>query len=324
MSSTDTKQLIKMYRDYRLSEPFAMAIVEGKDPKAVMEFWNQDWHKQYPDADDVLVIAVLEQNITPEEGEWLNSVRSNHEAMVLSCLDGSCTIEWAKSLMDAGFLNHSKEVNDILKGGDPVVIGVLSGIELESDLLPPRLEINTKTDDFLSNSMDHLFGDHSVVSIPKANKQDLEIVSPDASEKFAHIECSNCKALVATSVTTCPHCKFQLVWDWDLLRDDEKSYIRFFMTHYLPGMAYQNNLVVAFLKLLSSLEDLIYYDDFWNIVKSEHFYDIGRIPHSINSLLIDQLSQHSHRDIPALRGQAFDKDAWIQLMVHASKFWGRI
>jgi hypothetical protein len=25
-----------------------------------------------------------------------------------------------------------------------------------------------------------------------------------------------------------------------------------------------------------------------------------------------------------LRGQPFDKDAWIQGMVHASKFWGRV
>ena len=144
----NTKQLMKMYSEYGLSEPFAMAIVEGKDSKAVMEFWNQDWHKQYPDADDVLVIAVLEQTITPEEGEWLNSVRSNHEALVQSCLDGSVTIEWAKSLMDAGFLNHSKEVSDILKGGDPIVIAMLSGIEVESDLLPPKLEMKTKNTDF--------------------------------------------------------------------------------------------------------------------------------------------------------------------------------
>ena len=107
-NNSNTDRLLKMYCEYGLSEPFAMAIVEGKDPKVVMEFWNQDWHKQYRDADDVLVIAVLEQTITSEEGEWLNSVRSNHEAMVLSCLDGSCTIEWEKSLMDAVSIKQFK------------------------------------------------------------------------------------------------------------------------------------------------------------------------------------------------------------------------
>ena len=76
-------------------------------------------------------------------------------------LMAQCTIEWAKSLMDAGFLNHSKEVSDILKGGDPIVIAMLSGIEVESDLLPPKLEMKTKNTDFVSSIEPlNIFGDH--------------------------------------------------------------------------------------------------------------------------------------------------------------------
>lgn len=323
MSSRDPKALVKMYRSYGLSEPFAMAIVEGKDPKEVMEFWKQDWHKQYPDADDVLVIAVLEQTITPEEGEWLNSVRSNHEALVQSCLDGSVTIEWAKSLMDAGFLNHSKEVNDILKGGDPIVIGMLSGIEVESDLLPPKLEIKTKNTDFISNNMDQLFGDHRGKSEVKTDKQNSESSLKDF-DKPSYIECSHCRAELVTGTSSCPYCKFQLVWDWDLLREPEKSYLSTFMRDYLPGISYGRNHLMAFLKLLSSLDhDSITYAEFWHMVKIPNG-TFGRIPHAMNSLFIDQSGRNSRRNIPSLRGQPFDKNAWIQGMVHASKFWGRV
>lgn len=140
MSSKDTTDLIDMYRSYGLSEPFAMAIVEGKDPKFVMEFWNQDWHKQYTDADDVLVIAVLEQTITPEEGEWLNSVRSNHEQLIQACIAGACNVDWARALIDAGFLGHPDLVTDVLKGAEPLVIAQLGGIENDAKLFPPKLQ----------------------------------------------------------------------------------------------------------------------------------------------------------------------------------------
>jgi RNA polymerase subunit RPABC4/transcription elongation factor Spt4 len=438
MSSTNPKELVKMYRSYGLSEPFAMAIVEGKDPKAVMEFWNQDWHKQYPDADDVLVIAVLEQTITPEEGEWLNSVRSNHEDLIQFCLDGSCTIEWAKSLIEAGFVNHSREVSDILKGADPIVIGELSGIELQSDLLPPKLEMKTKNTDFISNNMDYLFSDRRGKREVENDKQNSESSLKDF-DKPSHFECSNCRAQVVTGTTSCPYCKFQLVWDWDLLRVPEKSYISTFMRSYLPGISYGRNDLMAFLKLLSSLDhDSITYAEFWDMVKHPtrrdfsagkqtmpvggkgryevlilfenngdtalkdvyindvmpanfeikdwhirgtggdkrtdcemktedgvggthiswmvpivgkgerldvfmeikgtgeidaealnrfhgvHFRSFGRIPHAMNSLFLDQSGPNSRRNIPSLRGQPFDKDAWIQGMVHASKFWGRV
>ena len=144
----ERKELLKTYMSYGLSKPFAIAIVEGANPEPILEFWEKDWHKQYEG-----VKAVLDQTITPEEGEWLNSVRSNHEDLIQLCLDGSCTIEWAKSLMEAGFLNHSREVSDILKGADPIVIGKLSGIELQFDLLPPKLEMKTKNTDPISRAV---------------------------------------------------------------------------------------------------------------------------------------------------------------------------
>jgi len=220
MSSPNTKQLMEMYREYGLSEPFARAIVEGKDPKVVMEFWNQDWHKQYPDADDALVIAVLEQTITPEEGEWLNSVRSNHEALVLSCLDGSCTIEWAKSLMDAGFLNHSKEVIDILKGGDPIVIGMLSGIKLESDLLPPKLEVK---------------------------------VASRGTVPVKRITCRNCSRIIEAQ-PKCPHCEFRLLWEWDSLSVQEKEMVVDFMRDYFPEVTYENVEALKLMEIISRLD----------------------------------------------------------------------
>jgi len=274
MSSTNTKQLMKMYREYGLSEPFAMAIVEGKDSKAIMEFWNQDWHKQYPDADDVLVIAVLEQTITPEEGEWLNSVRSNHEALVQSCLDGSVTIEWAKSLMDAGFLNHSKEVSDILKGGDPIVIAMLSGIELESDLLPPKLEMKTKNTDFFSNNV----------------------------------------------------VNFNSQWKRELLREPRRSYISFFMMHYLPGISYENAHVFSLMRVLSTMQETISLGEFWNGLKSI------RLENGRNNLvrgmkdiaLEDATFSKQRRAVPSMGNQHFTPRVWMQGMIHASKFWGRV
>ena len=323
----NTKQLMKMYSEYGLSEPFAMAIVEGKDSKAVMEFWNQDWHKQYPDADDVLVIAVLEQTITPEEGEWLNSVRSNHEALVQSCLDGSVTIEWAKSLMHAGFLNHSKEVSDILKGGDPIVIAMLSGIEVESDLLPPKLKMKTKNTDFLSNGIEplNIFGDHRGKNQTKTDKENLES-SLTNLEKPSHIECSNCKALVTTSVTSCPHCKFQLVWEWELLMEAERSYLSFFMMHYLPGISYENAHVFSLMRVLSTMQETISLGQFWNGLKSI------RLENGRNNLvrgmkdiaLEDATFSKQRRAVPSMGNQHFTPRVWIQGMIHASKFWGRV
>ena len=252
----NTKQLMKMYREYGLSEPFAMAIVEGKDSKAVMEFWNQDWHKQYPDADDVLVIAVLEQTITPEEGEWLNSVRSNHEALVQSCLDGSVTIEWAKSLMDAGFLNHSKEVSDILKGGDPIVIAMLSGIELESDLLPPKLEIK-----IMQKKSGYGGGEPP---LPPGNLEKPPMPeSPILQLKYLKAsECPSCKALLSgrpgrsgAFLLRCPNCGVDTPWRWERLSEIQKPDVGIFMARHFRGVTFLNRDALDLMYIIAKATD---------------------------------------------------------------------
>lgn len=335
MNSTERKELLKTYMSYGLSKPFAIAIVEGANPEPILEFWEKDWHKQYEGGKDDLVKAVLDQTITPEEGEWLNSVRSNHEDLIQLCLDGSCTIEWAKSLMEAGFLNHSKEVSDILKGADPIVIGKLSGIELQFDLLPPKLEMKTKNTDPISRN----FQIHEVgapVPLPKG-----EIV--------ASIECINCKALVSKSATTkCPYCKFQLVWEWDRLSVQERESVGFFMRDFLPGISYQNNSALIFMQFLSTLSDGVTYAEFRSIITNSQSECLTWLS-AVNLAKIEEVALRMHDGlvaphqrrlrrfdegstripaIPAmigkvdLDGRPFE-DVWIRGMIAASKFWGR-
>jgi hypothetical protein len=311
-----------------------MAIVEGKDPKAVMEFWNQDWHKQYPDADDVLVIAVLEQTITPEEGEWLNSVRSNHEDLIQFCLDGSCTIEWAKSLIEAGFLNHSREVSDILKGADPIVIGELSGIELQSDLLPPKLEMKTKNTEPIFSNIEHFLP--SPPGMPPMPRL-TEKVSEARPTIVANNECTNCKALVPKSVTKCPHCKFQLIWEWDRLSVQERESVGFFMRDFLPGLTYQHNFALLFMQFLSTLpKDVTFAEfvgimtnpqsEFWTVYPVDHLFKINQVAVGMKAILRKRTPNNTI--IPAmigmvnLDGRHFE-NVWIRHMIEASKFWGR-
>ena len=104
---TEEQDLIEVYTARGLSEPFAKAIISGNlQSEEVMKFWGMDWHKQYPDSEDLLVQAVLDGTLKPEEGEWLNSVRSNHEQLIQACVAGGCSVDWARALIDAGFLEH--------------------------------------------------------------------------------------------------------------------------------------------------------------------------------------------------------------------------
>ena len=320
MDSKERKELLKTYMSYGLSKPFAIAIVEGANPEPILEFWEKDWHKQYEGGKDDLVKAVLDQTITPEEGEWLNSVRSNHEDLIQLCLDGSCTIEWAKSLMEAGFLNHSREVSDILKGADPIVIGKLSGIELQFDLLPPKLEMKTKNTDPISRN----FQIHEVgvpVPLPKAS-----------------IECINCKALVSKSATTkCPYCKFQLVWEWERLSVQERESVGFFMRDFLPGITYQHNSALLFMQFLSTLSEDFTFAEFEGIMTNpqsefltvhpvENLVKINEVTLRMSGILSDRRI-HGEPTIPTIEGKALGgrpfEDVWIREMIIASKFWGR-
>ena len=337
MDSKERKELLKTYMSYGLSKPFATAIVEAADPMPILEFWKKEWHKQYPDADDVLVIAVLEQTITPEEGEWLNSVRSNHEDLIQFCLDGSCTIEWAKSLLEAGFLNHSREVSDILKGADPIVIGDLSGIELQSDLLPPKLEMKTKNTEPIFSDMGHF-----LPSPPPGMSPLTEAVSEARPTIVANNECTNCKALVnLKSVTKCPYCTFQLIWEWDRLSAQERESVGFFMRDFLPGITYQLNSALLFMQFLSTLSEDITFSDFKDIITNpqsefltvhpvENLVQINKLALRMDELVPPNWGRRfdeQNPDIPAMLGQVHSdrrhyRDAWIRGMVRASKFWG--
>jgi hypothetical protein len=343
MDSKERKELLKTYMSYGLSKPFATAIVETANPGPILEFWKKEWHKQYPDADDVLVMAVLEQTITPDEGEWLNSVRSNHEDLIQFCLDGSCTIEWAKSLIEAGFLNHSREVSDILKGADPIVIGELSGIELQSDLLPPKLEMKKKNTEPIFSNIEHFLP--SPPGMPPMPRL-TEKVSEARPTIVANNECTNCKALVPKSVTKCPHCKFQLIWEWDRLSVQERESVGFFMRDFLPGITYQHNSALLFMQFLSTLSEDVTFAEFVGIMTNpqsefltvhpvENLVTISQVAHKINEIYTRKPRK---RPLPSYsprksfgKGKFLEdrRDALsfelvdIRHMIEASKFWGR-
>ena len=137
---TEDQDLLEVYMARGLTAPFAKAIISGKlEPEEVMKFWLIDWHKQYPESDDVLIQAVLDGTLSPEDGEWLNSVRSNHEQLIHACIADACTVDWAKALIEAGFMDHPDLVTDILKGAEPLVIAQLSGMETSEVKFPPKL-----------------------------------------------------------------------------------------------------------------------------------------------------------------------------------------
>ena len=137
----EDQDLIGLYTARGLTEPFANAIISGKlQPEEVMKFWGMDWHKQYPDSEDLLVQAVLDGTLKPEDGEWLNSVRSNHEQLIQACIAGACPVDWAITLIDAGFKDHPDSVLAVLAGAVPSVIASLDGIDTKGNKCPLKLE----------------------------------------------------------------------------------------------------------------------------------------------------------------------------------------
>ena len=122
-----------------LAEPFAIAIardIENMDE--VLDLWEQTWWKQYP-AEDILVCAVLDGELSEENGRWLNDIRSDHERLALSCVRKEIDLDWAKALLEAGYLNHPEAVPDILDGGHPGAIARIRKLDIDVKLLPPQL-----------------------------------------------------------------------------------------------------------------------------------------------------------------------------------------
>lgn len=127
------------YINSGLAEPFAIAIARDVSLiDQILDLWEQDWWKQYP-PEDILVCAVLDGELSEDDGRWLNDIRSDHERLALSCVKKEIDLDWARALLDAGFLKHPEAVPDVLDGGHPVAIARIRRIKVDAELLPPQL-----------------------------------------------------------------------------------------------------------------------------------------------------------------------------------------
>ena len=136
--SLEGDEKVSIYVRAGLDEEFAKSIVNGANPDDILDLWEADWRKQYP-SDDPLISAILTSKLTNDDGYWLNSIRSDHELIVLLCADGHITIDFAKALLDSGFDKHPEAVIDVLQGAEPSIIARIRKIEINGEL-PPALE----------------------------------------------------------------------------------------------------------------------------------------------------------------------------------------
>jgi len=136
VSPTKQKQL-DAYLRAGLTEPFAKAILDGIDPKEVLELWEQDWWKQY-EANDQLVSATLSGKLPQSDAKWLNEIRSDHQGLVSKCLDNEVSLEWARIIMDTGFKQDPDAVEMVLDGAIPSVIAKLRKIA-DGENIPPMI-----------------------------------------------------------------------------------------------------------------------------------------------------------------------------------------
>ena len=121
------------YINSGLRDDFAMAIVKGSDSEQIMNLWDAEWWKQYPE-DDKLLRSVLDGLFTVDEGEWLNNIRSDHSRLVMSCIERLCDIAYAKQLVESGFGEHPGAINDILDGGKPSLIARIRKLDISCEL----------------------------------------------------------------------------------------------------------------------------------------------------------------------------------------------
>ena len=127
------------YINSGLAEPFAIAIARDVSLiEQILDLWEQDWWKQYP-PEDILVCAVLDGELSEDDGRWLNEIRSDHERLALACVTKEIDLDWARALLGAGYLDHPEAVPDVLDGGHPVAIARIRGIKVDAKLLPPQL-----------------------------------------------------------------------------------------------------------------------------------------------------------------------------------------
>ena len=144
------------YINSGLAEPFAIAIARDVSLiEQILDLWEQDWWKQYP-PEDILVCAVLDGELSEDDGRWLNEIRSDHERLALACVTKDIELDWARALLGAGYLDHPEAVPDVLDGGHPVAIARIRRIKVDADLLPPQLGFSlSKKKNKQSNSPDY-------------------------------------------------------------------------------------------------------------------------------------------------------------------------
>ena len=127
-----------VYIEAGFEEPFAIAIINGMDEDEVLALWEAEWRKQY-ETDDILLVAVLQGHLSQEQAQWINTVRSDHERLALTCIINPNMIKWAKQLMECGFDKSPAAVEDLLNGASPKIIARIRGVDVNYDILPPTL-----------------------------------------------------------------------------------------------------------------------------------------------------------------------------------------
>jgi hypothetical protein len=138
-SSASAAERAIPYISAGLAEPFALAIANGTKYEEVLDLWESKWWKQY-EATDILICSVLDGTITEDDGKWLNSVRSDHERLALTCVENPDMMEWARTLLENGFDSIPNAVNEALDGAEPVIIARIRNMEVNKKLLPPALK----------------------------------------------------------------------------------------------------------------------------------------------------------------------------------------
>ena len=134
------------YKILGLSKQFVSAIIHqhktGHDGnvQSIINFWFAKWRKQYS-SDDYLIQAVMNQTISESKGRELNQKRSNHELLVYNITLNPNLYEWGMMLLNAGFDEHPEAVVSALKGGSPLILSELKGINADPVELPPPIEI---------------------------------------------------------------------------------------------------------------------------------------------------------------------------------------
>lgn len=221
---TEEQDLLEVYMSRGLTEPFAMAIISGTDAKTeeIMKFWAMDWHKQYPDSEDLLVQSVLDGTLNPEEGEWLNSVRSNHEQLIQACIAGVCSVDWARALIDAGFRDHPDSVLAVLSGAVPSVIASLDGIDTKGIECPLKLEtpwISSRVLKRLKRSKEEAVSKKPTIIKEPRSVRDMPWFSKDAPP----YSCPHCPAVYSFLIHHCVDCKQGITWDRSMLSPKQRG-----------------------------------------------------------------------------------------------------